>query len=147
MYSKFLVCCHTLYLSKCHNTWLLFRVAGVPLEICLNDLDSSSLEQIIEFCYTSSICVSEDNVWTVLPTATRLQVIIHQLYTHTYSYSHTHTHIHIQAFKKCANKYMSVENMTVICELVYTPSHTHIQSCSHIILTHTRTQTQSFSIR
>ena len=46
----------------------------MPLEICLNDLDSDSMEQIIEFCYTSSICVNEDNVWTLLPTATRLQM-------------------------------------------------------------------------
>ncbi|KAK7089512.1 myoneurin-like [Littorina saxatilis] len=49
-------------------------VNGMPLEICLNDLDPDPMEQIIEFCYTSSICVNEENVWTLLPTATRLQM-------------------------------------------------------------------------
>jgi kelch-like protein 20 len=46
----------------------------MPVEICLEDVDAASMEQIIEFCYTSSICVSEDNVYGLLPTATRLQM-------------------------------------------------------------------------
>lgn len=43
-------------------------------EIPLNNVDADSIEHIIEFCYTSSICVTEDNVWTLLPTATCLQM-------------------------------------------------------------------------
>nr|KAG5694802.1 hypothetical protein BaRGS_019179 [Batillaria attramentaria] len=44
------------------------------MEVHLKDVDAQSIEQIIEFCYTSTICVSEDNVWSLLPTATRLQM-------------------------------------------------------------------------
>ncbi|XP_025089767.1 zinc finger and BTB domain-containing protein 49-like isoform X2 [Pomacea canaliculata] len=47
---------------------------GMPTEIRLHDIDAAAIEQIIEFCYTSTICVTEDNVWCLLPTATRLQM-------------------------------------------------------------------------
>ncbi|XP_076456953.1 uncharacterized protein LOC143291155 isoform X2 [Babylonia areolata] len=47
---------------------------GVPREIKLETFDAVSVEQIIEFCYTSSICVSEKNIWTLLPTAVQLQI-------------------------------------------------------------------------
>lgn len=50
------------------------HINGGPVEIQLNDVDAHSIEQIIEFCYTSTISVTDDNVWSLLPTATRLQM-------------------------------------------------------------------------
>ncbi|XP_067665313.1 myoneurin-like isoform X1 [Haliotis asinina] len=68
---------HRLILSACmpyfHNL-LEHNPRETPAEYHLTDVDPDAAQSIIEFCYTSAISVTEENVLTLLPTAFMFQL-------------------------------------------------------------------------
>ncbi|XP_041361422.1 zinc finger protein with KRAB and SCAN domains 5-like [Gigantopelta aegis] len=69
---------HRLILSACmpyfHSLLDDKPRANRPAEVILSDIDGEATKNIIEFCYTSAISITEENVLMLLPTAFTFQL-------------------------------------------------------------------------
>lgn len=62
---------HGLFEGPCHSSHPL---GNHPIEVPLSGIDACAAENAIDYCYTSHLVIDDENVWSLLPAASLLQL-------------------------------------------------------------------------